>query len=63
MSTENDSIFDDLFLGCALSASLQVAFEQGATPDAEATRRKAFDLYEDALRAKTGEILSPGSAP
>ncbi len=54
----DDEILDDLFLGCALQAYLeQAAIEQG-WPDSEATRRRAYRLYEDALaeknRAKAG---------
>ena len=47
MSTVYDNILDDLFLGCALTAFLQVAFEQQEMPDAETTRRRAYDLYEE----------------
>ena len=63
MSSEQNDIFDDLFLGCALTAFLQVAFEQGAIPDSEATRRRAYDLYEEALRARNGAIPSPRPEP
>ena len=63
MSSEQNDLLDDLFLGCALSAFLQVAFEQGSMPESEATRRRAYDLYEEALRAKNGAIPSPMSAP
>jgi len=63
MTTEYDDILDDLFLGCALTAFLQVAFEQGAMPDAEATRRRAYQLYEGALRARNWAIQSPGTDP
>jgi hypothetical protein len=63
MSTEYDNILDELFHGCALTAFLQVAFEQGAMPDAETTRRRAFDLYEQALRAKNAVSPSPEPEP
>ena len=63
MSSEQHDILDDLFLGCALTAFLQVAFEQRAMPDSEATRRRAYDLYEDALRAKNRAIPSPRPEP
>ena len=54
MSTACDSPLDDVFLGCALTAFLQVAAEQRAMPDKEATRRRAYLLYEEALREKHG---------
>ena len=54
MSSEQDDIFDDLFLGCALTAFLEVAAEHKEMPDSEVTRRRAFNLYEEALRAKNG---------
>jgi hypothetical protein len=63
MSTEYENILDDLFLGCALTAFLQVAFEQRAMPDAEATRRRAYQLYENALRAGNRTIRSPRPEP
>ena len=63
MNTEYDTILDDLFLGCALTAFLQVAVEQRAMPDAEATRRRAYDLYEEALRTKNAAISSPRPEP
>jgi hypothetical protein len=47
-----DSILDDLFHGCALSAFVEQALRQGAWPDPEATRRAAYDLYERALAKK-----------
>jgi hypothetical protein len=59
MSSEQNDILDEMFLGCALSAFLQVAFEQGAMPEAETTRRRAYDLNEDALRSRNGAIPSP----
>jgi hypothetical protein len=63
MTTEYDDILDDLFLGCALTAFLQVAFEQRAMPDAEVTRRRAYQLYEDALRVRNRAIPSPRQKP
>jgi hypothetical protein len=59
----DDDILDSLFHGCALTAFLQVAIEQGAMPDAESTRRRAFDLYEQSLRAKNAVSPSPGPEP
>lgn len=63
MSSDQTNILDDLYLGCALTAFLQVAFEQGAMPDAEVTRRRAYQLYEDSLRARNGAIPSPRRKP
>ena len=59
MSTAYDNLLDDLFLGCALTAFLQVAIEQGAMPDAETTRRVAYRLYEEALREKNAGTVTP----
>jgi hypothetical protein len=47
-----DSILDEMFHSCALLAYLEQAAEQQAWPDSEATRRRAYALYENALRAK-----------
>ena len=44
-----DTILDDLFLGCALAAFLDLAAASGGVPDPEATRRLAYRYYEDAL--------------
>lgn len=50
-------LLDDLFLGCALTAYLEQAQIQQRWPDSEATRRRAYRLYEDALAIhKTGEL-------
>jgi hypothetical protein len=45
----DDEIFDDLFHGCAFAAYVEIAIETGAPPGEEATRRRAFQLYEEAL--------------
>jgi hypothetical protein len=43
----SDDILGDLFHGCALWAWMEVAEETGQwPPDSEATRRRAYDLYE-----------------
>jgi len=48
----DDEIWDDLFHACALRAYLeQAAIEQG-WPDSEATRLRAYRLYEEALAEK-----------
>ena len=54
MNNDPFDILDDLFLGCALTAFIEVATEYKQMPDSEATRRRAFNLYEEALRAKNG---------
>ena len=48
----DDDILDDLFLGCALAAFLEQANAQRDWPDSEATRRRAYELYEQALAGK-----------
>lgn len=48
-----DDILDDLFHGCALQAYLEQAARQQGWPDSEATRRRAFDLYERALAVRS----------
>jgi hypothetical protein len=58
MNTEDETILDNPFLGCALTAFLQVAREEGAMPDSEKTRRRAYELYEETLRDKNKVTLS-----
>ena len=45
----DDPLFDDLFHGCAFAAYVEQAFAAGGPPDIEATRRLAFQYYEEAL--------------
>lgn len=53
MADDADDILDSLFHGCALTAYLQIAAELNCwPPPAEATRRRAYDLYEEALAEK-----------
>lgn len=47
-----DEILDGLWHGCALHAYLDQAAEQRGWPDREATKRRANDYYEQALREK-----------
>jgi hypothetical protein len=47
--TKLDDILDDRFLGCALTAFLEIARSTGRMPDQEATRQLAYRLYEQAL--------------
>jgi hypothetical protein len=49
MTAESDEILDDLFHACAFAAFVQQAIDQKGPPDIEATRRRAYRLYEDAL--------------
>lgn len=50
--TEYDDVWDSLWHGCALAAYLDQAAEQRGWPDSEATKRRANDYYEQALREK-----------
>jgi hypothetical protein len=52
MTDERDDILDGLFHGCALAAFLDQAADERGWPSREATRRRAFDYYEQALREK-----------
>jgi hypothetical protein len=54
-----DSILDELFHGCALTAFLEQAALQQGWPDPEATRRRAYRLYEDALAGKNHGTRPP----
>jgi hypothetical protein len=45
----DDEIWNDLFHGCAWVAFLEQAHAQQGWPDKEATRRRAYELYEVAL--------------
>lgn len=55
MTAHDDDILDDLFHGCAFSAFVEQAIVQGGPPDMEATRRRAFQLYEEALAARNAQ--------
>jgi hypothetical protein len=56
MDTEYDDILDSLFHGCALAAYLEVAAEQQSwPPDSEATRKRAYRYYEEALAEKNAK--------
>jgi hypothetical protein len=67
MTDAYDEILDGLFHGCALAAYLDQATEQRGWPDSEATKRRANDYYERALReknaAKAAETLTPPRTP
>ena len=53
MTTDLDEMLDDLFHGCAFAAFVEQAVEQGGPPDMEATKRRAFRFYEEALALKS----------
>jgi hypothetical protein len=55
MTTDLDDMLDDLFHGCAFAAFVEQAIAQGGPPDMEATKRRAFHLYEEALASKTAQ--------
>jgi hypothetical protein len=52
MTDAYDDILDDLFHSCALAAFLDEAKHSGGWPASEATRRRAFAYYEQALAEK-----------
>jgi hypothetical protein len=52
VTDEYDEILDGLFHACAWAAYLDQAREEQGWPDPEATRRRAYRYYEDALAAK-----------
>jgi len=60
--TDEEDIWNSLFHLAALRAYLEVhATSKRFPPDSEATRRRAYDLYEDALAEKNGRPRRPGS--
>jgi len=48
----DEDILDDLFLSCAFAAFLEQANARQDWPDFEATRRRVYKLYEQALAEK-----------
>lgn len=52
MTDSLNDILDDLFHGCAFAAFLEQAALSRGVPCREATRRRAFQLYEQALTEK-----------
>jgi hypothetical protein len=63
MTTDLTDILDDLFQGCALTAFLEQANAQRGWPDPEATRRRAYELYEEALAEKNARITPVSELP
>jgi hypothetical protein len=49
---------DDLFLGCAVAAFIEEARRSQGPPDSEATRQRAYRMYEEALAERS---RGPGS--
>ena len=49
-----DDVLDGLFHACALAAFLEQARVEQGWPGSEATRRRAYRLYEAALAEKNG---------
>ena len=59
MTPEYDDILDNLFNFCALAAYLDQAAEQRGWPDSEATKRRAYRYYEEALAEKNARKGTP----
>ncbi len=58
--TADDDFWDNLFHFCALRAYLEIAaLTKQFPPDSETTRRRAYELYEDALAEKNGRPRRP----
>lgn len=50
----DDDLWDDLFHGCAWHAYLEIVHRTGKfPPDPEQTRRRACELFEQQLKAKS----------
>jgi hypothetical protein len=55
-------ILEDRFHFCALLAYLEIAIETcQSPPDSETTRRRAYQLYEEALAEKNAKTKSPST--
>lgn len=57
MKREEESILDDLFHGCALTAFVERAIVERGWPEPKATNALACRLYEDALAARNRRKL------
>jgi hypothetical protein len=55
-------ILDNLFSACALAAYLEQSAREHGWPDREATRRRAYQLYEEALAEKNRQASCPRPA-
>ncbi len=60
-AAEDDDIWESLWHGCAWAAFLDEAAERRGPPDPEATKRRAYRYYEEALAEKNAR--QPPSAP
>ena len=58
MTALDSAIFDDPFHAAAWAAFVEQAALTGGPPDIEATRRRAFELYEQLLADKHGGLRS-----
>jgi hypothetical protein len=56
----DDELLDDLFHGCAAAAYVEVARRQRRVPCEEATRQRAYELYEWALAERSGTQSTAG---
>jgi hypothetical protein len=55
-SADHDDILDSIWHGCAWAAYLdQMAEERHWPPDSEATRRRAYAYYDEALAEKNAK--------
>ena len=59
MTATDDDILDSLFHGCALAAYLDQAAVEHGFPDSQATKRRAYHLYEDALAERNRRRSAP----
>ena len=62
MTAEDDDIWDSLWHGCARAAFLDEACRARGPPDPEATKRRAYRYYEEALAEKNRRASSPAPA-
>lgn len=55
MTADHDEILDSVWHACAWAAYLDQAREQQGPPDSEATKRRAYRYYEEALAEQNME--------
>ena len=61
MTDTATDLTEDLFHGCAWVAFVEQARCERGWPDREATRKRAYRLYEDALAEKNRRPTSPAA--
>lgn len=62
MTEPHNDFWDDLFHGCAFAAYVDQAAEEGDwPPDSEATKRRAYRYYEEALAARNAAKAKVGN--